>query len=128
APKGEKLCKICLCDVEDGYILQFCSHEFCKVCLISQLVSSVQNNDFPIRCTDCGKPVLIQDIKSLCSGSNLEKLFQASSRTFISKNQTTFSYCPTPDCTVYYRDESMSIRTCDVCLRSYCVTCGKAYH
>src|SRR5690606_26086647 len=124
----ENVCKICYCDVTDGYILHNCSHEFCRTCLYHQLGSAIQNNTIPIKCAQCGEVLLLQDIKNLVSGTTLEKLFASSVNAYLAKNTSKYKFCPTPDCIFYEKDDSMKLRVCRECMKQHCITCGNDYH
>ncbi|KAE8700079.1 Helicase domain-containing protein [Hibiscus syriacus] len=74
-------CPICLCEVEDGYRLEGCSHLFCHLCLVEQCESAIRNSgSFPVCCARqyCKAPILLTDLKSLLSTEKLEELFRAS--------------------------------------------------
>ncbi|CAK9150715.1 unnamed protein product [Ilex paraguariensis] len=46
----ETACPICLCELEDGYRLEDCGHEFCRLCLVEQCESAIKSQGgFPMR-------------------------------------------------------------------------------
>ncbi|KAK8663837.1 hypothetical protein V6N13_083642 [Hibiscus sabdariffa] len=104
--ESEVICPICLCEVEDGYRLEGCSHVFCCMCLVEQCESAIRNLDsFPVCCAHryCKAPILLTDLKSLLSTEKLEELFRASLGAFVASSGGTYPFCPSPDCPSVYR-------------------------
>ncbi|CAN6810563.1 unnamed protein product [Brassica oleracea] len=129
-------CPICLCEVDDGYSLEGCSHLFCKACLLEQLEASMRNFDaFPILCshTDCGAPIVLADMRALLSQEKLDELFKASLSSFVTTSDGNFRFCSTPDCPSVYRvavgpRESGEPFICGACNAETCRRCHLEYH
>ncbi|KAJ4908582.1 helicase domain-containing protein / IBR domain-containing protein / zinc finger protein-related [Raphanus sativus] len=128
-------CPICLCEVDDGYTLEGCSHLFCKACLLEQLEASMRNFDaFPILCshTDCGSPIVVADLRALLSQEKLDELFRASLSSFVTTSDGNFRFCSTPDCPSVYRvagpRESGEPFICGACNAETCRKCHLEYH
>ncbi|KAJ0450218.1 putative transcription factor C2H2 family [Helianthus annuus] len=98
---------ICLCEVEDGYRLEKCNHEFCRSCLVDQCESAIKSpgNNFPMRCAHevCGELILVVDFKSLLSTHKVDELFRASLGSFVASSSGKYRFCPSPDCPSVYQ-------------------------
>lgn len=132
---SEAACPICLCEIEDAYLLETCAHLFCRMCLVEQLESALKNWDsFPICCAGrgCGAPLLISDLKSLLSSDKLEELFRASLGSFVASSGGTFRFCPSPDCPSVYRVADPRAFgepfICGACFAESCTRCHLEYH
>ncbi|KAL6575899.1 hypothetical protein OROHE_000370 [Orobanche hederae] len=128
-------CPICLCELEDPYILEGCSHKFCRLCLVEQCESAIKSHDsFPLLCTEegCGSHILVADLKSLLSGEKLDELFKASLGAYVAASGGTFRFCPSPDCPSVYRVADPSEPgvpfTCGACCAETCTRCHLEYH
>ncbi|XP_051140404.1 ATP-dependent RNA helicase DEAH12, chloroplastic-like [Andrographis paniculata] len=128
-------CPVCLCDVEDPFLLAACSHSFCRSCLIEQCESAIKSHDsFPLRCAKegCGCRILITDLRSLLSCEKLEELFQASLGTYVAGSQGVYRFCPSPDCPSVYRvlgpEEPAAPFLCGACFVETCTRCHLEYH
>ncbi|XP_073293520.1 ATP-dependent RNA helicase DEAH12, chloroplastic [Primulina huaijiensis] len=128
-------CPICLCEVEDCYILEGCGHKFCRLCLVEQSESAIRNQDsFPLRCTkeDCGALILLTDLRSLFSSEKLDELFRASLGSFVAGSGGTYRFCPSPDCPSVYRVSEPGHPgtqfVCGSCLADTCTSCHLEYH
>ncbi|GMJ08687.1 hypothetical protein like AT4G01020 [Hibiscus trionum] len=128
-------CPICLCEVEDGYLLEGCSHLFCRLCLVEQCESAIRNLDsFPVCCAhqDCKAPILLTDLKSLLSTEKFEELFRASLGAFVASSGGAFRFCPSPDCPSVYRvagpDTLGEPFVCGACYAETCTRCHLEYH
>ncbi|OMO56179.1 hypothetical protein CCACVL1_26714 [Corchorus capsularis] len=131
----EVTCPICLCEVEDGYRLEGCSHFFCRLCLLEQCESAIKNLDsFPVFCAHqgCKVPIYLTDLKSLLSTEKLEELFRASLGAFVAASGGTYRFCPSPDCPSVYRvadPESFGEPfVCGACYAETCTRCHLEYH
>ncbi|KAF3634763.1 hypothetical protein FXO38_24974 [Capsicum annuum] len=102
----EAHCAVCLCELEDPYRLEACTHAFCRSCLLEQCESAIKSwEGFPM-CylrSGCGEPFLLVDLKSLLSTEKLEELFRASLGAFVTVNTSTYLFFPSPDCPSAYR-------------------------
>ncbi|XVE83095.1 hypothetical protein DITRI_Ditri16bG0059800 [Diplodiscus trichospermus] len=132
---SEVTCPICLCEVEDGYRLEGCSHFFCRLCLVEQCESAIKNLDsFPVCCAHqgCKAPILLTDLKSLLSTEKLEELFRASLGAFVASSRGTYRFCPSPDCPSVYRvadpETSGEPFVCGACYAETCTRCHLEYH
>ncbi|XP_059624219.1 ATP-dependent RNA helicase DEAH11, chloroplastic-like [Cornus florida] len=132
---NEAACPICLCEVEDGYRLEGCVHEFCRSCLEEQCDSAIKNQDsFPIRCAHegCGALILVSDLRSLLPGEKLEELFRASLGSFVATSRGTYRFCPSPDCPSVYRVADPGTPgkpfVCGACYMETCNRCHSEYH
>ncbi|KAI7753519.1 hypothetical protein M8C21_007686 [Ambrosia artemisiifolia] len=126
-------CSICLCDVEDGFRLEQCSHEFCRSCLLEQCESAIRNleNSFPIRCAHegCGAMMLVVDLKSLLLREKLDELFRSSLGSFVECSSGKYRFCPSPDCpSVYQVSEEGRAFVCGACSVETCTRCHLEYH
>ncbi|MBA0551859.1 hypothetical protein Golob_022720 [Gossypium lobatum] len=128
-------CPICLCEVEDGYWLEGCSHFFCRPCLVEQCESAIRNLDsFPICCAHqgCNVPILLTDLKSLLLSEMLEQLFRASLGAFVASSKGTYRFCPSPDCPSVYRvadpETPGELFVCGACYTETCTRCHGEYH
>ncbi|XWS33365.1 hypothetical protein CRYUN_Cryun22dG0075700 [Craigia yunnanensis] len=132
---SEVTCPICLCEVEDAYQLEGCSHFFCRLCLVEQCESAIKNLDnFPVCCAHqgCKAPILLADLKTLLSTEKLEELFRASMGAFVASNRGTYRFCPSPDCPSVYRvagpETSGEPFVCGACYAETCTRCHLEYH
>ncbi|KAB2008594.1 hypothetical protein ES319_D10G109800v1 [Gossypium barbadense] len=132
---SEVSCPICLCEVEDGYRLEGCSHFFCRSCLVEQCESAIKNLDsFPLCCAQqgCKAPILLTDLKSLLSTEKLEELFRASLGAFVVSSGGAYRFCPSPDCPSVYRvagPETVGEPfVCGACYAETCTRCHLEYH
>ncbi|KAF6152141.1 hypothetical protein GIB67_031463 [Kingdonia uniflora] len=133
-PEAETTCSICLCEVEDNFQLEACSHEFCRACLIEQFESVMKNRDgFPVCCAHegCRTPILLTDLKSLIPVGKLEDLFRASLGAFVASSGGAYRFCPSPDCPAVYRVASPGMSElflCEACYVETCTGCHLEYH
>lgn len=132
---NEAACPICLCEVEDGYQLEGCSHLFCRMCLVEQCESAIKNLDsFPIccACEGCSAPMLLTDLRSLLSSEKLDELFRASLGSFVASSVGTYRFCPSPDCPSVYRVADPGAVgepfVCGACYAETCTRCHLEYH
>ncbi|KAI3665065.1 hypothetical protein L6452_43682 [Arctium lappa] len=128
-------CPICLCDVEDGYTLEGCNHEFCRMCLVDQCESAIKSHDgFPMRCAHegCNAMILLVDLKSLLLAEKMDELFKASLGYFVGCSGGKYRFCPSPDCPSVYAvaEDGDSGRpfTCGACSVETCTRCHLEYH
>nr|XP_043638906.1 ATP-dependent RNA helicase DEAH12, chloroplastic [Erigeron canadensis] len=129
-------CPVCLCEVEDGYCLEMCNHEFCRSCLLEQCESAIKNpgNSFPIRCAHegCGVPICMVDLRSLLLTDKLDELFRASLGSFVDSSCGKYRFCPSPDCPSVYQvaedgDPGRPF-ACGACSVETCTKCHLEYH
>lgn len=132
---NEAGCPICLCEVEDGYRLEGCLHQFCRLCLIEQCESAIKSRDsFPMHCMHegCGAIILLTDLRSLLSSEKLDELFRASLGSFVASSGGNFRFCPSPDCpSVYQVAEPCTSGkpfVCGACYVETCTRCHLEYH
>ncbi|KAI3451192.1 hypothetical protein Pfo_007857 [Paulownia fortunei] len=128
-------CPICLCELEDCYMLEGCCHEFCRICLVEQCESAITSHDsFPLRCTreGCGAPILLTDLRSLLSSEKLDELFRASLGAYVAGSGGTYRFCPSPDCPSVYRVADPggpgAVFVCGACFVETCTRCHLEYH
>ncbi|CAN0878421.1 ATP-dependent RNA helicase DEAH12, chloroplastic [Linum grandiflorum] len=135
-------CPICLCEVENGFRLEGCSHLFCQTCLMDQFDSAMKNLDsFPVCCAQqgCRTPIYLTDLRSLLSPEKLEELFQASLRSFVASSGGTYRFCPSPDCPSVYQvappsetteeeEEAPEPFSCELCFTETCTRCHLENH
>ncbi|MCD9559896.1 hypothetical protein HAX54_018224 [Datura stramonium] len=128
-------CPICLCDLEDAYRLEGCTHSFCRSCLLDQCESAIRSREgFPLCCTHkgCGAHILVSDLRSLLSSDKLEELFRASLGAFVAASGGRYRFCPSPDCpSVYHVAESGKVGApfvCGACYVETCTSCHLEYH
>ncbi|PIN24607.1 DEAH-box RNA helicase [Handroanthus impetiginosus] len=128
-------CPICLCEVEDRFVLEGCCHEFCRLCLVEQCESAIKSHDsFPLCCTKecCGAPILLTDLRALLSIEKLEELFRASLGAYVAGSGGIYRFCPSPDCPSVYRvadsDGPGAPFVCGACFTETCTKCHVEYH
>ncbi|KAI3691505.1 hypothetical protein L2E82_49867 [Cichorium intybus] len=129
-------CPICLCDVEDGFRLENCGHEFCRMCLIEQCESAIKRHSgFPLICAheNCPAMILTVDLRSILVVEKLEELFRASVSSFVGSSNGSYKFCPSPDCPSVYRvteEDGGGGRpfVCGACSVETCTRCGLEYH
>ncbi|KAM3343422.1 hypothetical protein P3S68_025511 [Capsicum galapagoense] len=105
---------VCLCELEDPYRLEACTHAFYRSCLVEQCESAIKSREgFPM-CylrSGCGEPFLLANLKSLLSIEKLEEIFRASLGafvivnvgTFVIVNVGTYRFFPSPYCHSVYQ-------------------------
>ncbi|KZV29966.1 hypothetical protein F511_23771 [Dorcoceras hygrometricum] len=132
---NDDACPICLCEVEDCYMLEGCRHKFCRSCLVEQSESAIRNQDsFPLRCMKecCGALIMLTDLRSLFSSEKLDELFRASLGSFVAGSGGTYRFCPSPDCPSVYRVSEPGHPgtqfVCGCCLAETCTSCHLEYH
>ncbi|CAM8936323.1 unnamed protein product [Rhodiola kirilowii] len=133
---NEVTCSICLCELEDGYKLESCGHQFCQACLVEQCESAVRSHDsFPLRCIEkgCRALILMTDLRCLVSNEKLDELFIASLGAFVASSGGTYRFCPSPDCPSVYRaadpgDNTAPGFACGACLVETCTRCHLEFH
>lgn len=132
APMTTTECPICLCEVEEGYRLEGCSHLFCRSCLVEQCESAIKDLDIlPLCCSQegCEMPILIADLKNLLPMERLEELFRASLGKFVATSGGRFRFCPSPDCPSIYRvGTTREPFVCGACFAETCTSCHLEYH
>ncbi|PHT63364.1 hypothetical protein T459_32728 [Capsicum annuum] len=109
----EAHCVVCLCELDDLYKLEACTHAFCRSCLLEQCESAIKSREgFPMCClrSGCGEPFLLADLKSLLSTEKLKDFFRASLGAFVTANAGTYLFCPSPDCHSIYRIITSAMR------------------
>lgn len=88
-----------------------------------QLTNSLQDiNSLPIRCPECNKPLIMEDITTLLGEQNLEKLIMLSINKYVSENLATLTFCITKDCPNILRIQN-TIAFCSICRKEYCMSC-----
>ncbi|KAK1315489.1 hypothetical protein QJS10_CPA06g02024 [Acorus calamus] len=132
---AESSCPICLCEVEDGYRLEACGHEFCRSCLVEQCESAIKSREgFPMCCSQegCKQKILLVDLRSLLNAEKVEELFRASLGAFVASSGGTYRFCPSPDCPSVYRvadhGSSVGLFSCGACGADTCTRCHLEHH
>ncbi|CAM8888095.1 unnamed protein product [Rhodiola kirilowii] len=133
---NEVTCPICLCELEDGYRLEYCGHQFCRACLVEQCESAIRSQDsFPLRCTEkgCQALLMMTDLRSLLSIEKLDELFRSSLGAFVASSGGNYRFCPSPDCPSVYRaadpgDTAPPGFSCGACLVETCTRCHLEFH
>ncbi|PKA65637.1 hypothetical protein AXF42_Ash013051 [Apostasia shenzhenica] len=131
-------CPICLCELDEPFCLESCSHKFCQSCLINQCESTIRSCEgFPLRCVKegCQSLFLLADLKALLLGDKLEELFRVSLASFVVTSDGAYRSCPTPDCPGLYRvanseDDAATSGpfVCGACSAETCRWCHLEYH
>ncbi|KAL1538654.1 RNA helicase [Salvia divinorum] len=128
-------CPICLCEVEDSYMLEDCHHKACRLCLVEQCESAIRNHDcFPLLCAKegCEAQILVADLRSLLSKERLHELFQASLGAHVAASGGALKFCPSTDCPSVYSVADPSgpdaAFRCGVCFMETCTKCHMEYH
>lgn len=132
---SEASCPICLCELEESYTLEGCTHLFCRSCLVEQCESAIKNMDsFPIRCahSGCKALILLTDLRSLLSNEKFEELFRASLGAYVASSGGTYRFCPSPDCPSVYRVAEPGTAGepffCGACYAETCTMCHLEHH
>lgn len=129
-------CPICLCEVEDGYRLESCNHEFCRGCLVEQCESAIKSpgNSFPMLCAheDCEDRILVVDLRSLLLTEKMDELFRASLGSFVESSCGKYRFCPSPDCPSVYQvaqgEDPGRPFACGSCSVETCTRCHLENH
>ena len=129
-------CPICLCEVEDGYRLESCNHEFCRGCLVEQCESAIKNpgTSFPMLCAHegCEARILVVDLRSLLLTEKMEELFRASLESFVESSCGKYRFCPSPDCPSVYQvaqgEDPGRPFACGACCVETCTRCHLENH
>ncbi|XP_057972503.1 ATP-dependent RNA helicase DEAH12, chloroplastic-like [Malania oleifera] len=128
-------CPICLCELEDSYQVEACTHSFCRLCLVEQCESAIKNQDgFPVCCANegCRAPILLTDLRSLLSCDKLEELFRAAMGAYVASSGGMYRFCPSPDCPAVYRVADPGTDgepfLCGSCYAETCTRCHMEYH
>ncbi|KAK3584662.1 hypothetical protein CHS0354_001242 [Potamilus streckersoni] len=128
-------CPVCMCPVEPSsmYHLEYCGHPYCSECIKNLLKSAIQDKIFPILCVaeSCKQPLVIEDFTALIQqGCTTQRdLMKSSLSLFVSKNNTQFRYCITPDCQMVYRITAEGTPfACSECQQRICTACHIQYH
>lgn len=131
AEKEESCCAVCWTPADNPFKTD-CGHTYCNSCIVAQSASA---SEFPVRCLgdlgNCNTPLLLQDLKQVLSATEYEALLETSLTKHIRSHPSSFQYCPTPDCSRFYRvstPEYPNIFDCDHCLTSVCTSCHSAAH
>lgn len=132
---SEASCPICLCELEESYRLEGCTHLFCRSCLVEQCESAIKNMDsFPIRCahSGCKALILLTDLRTLLSNEKFEELFRASLGAYVASSGGTYRFCPSPDCPSVYRVAEPGTAGepffCGACYAETCTMCHLEHH
>jgi len=128
-------CPVCLSAIERNsvFVLESCSHVFCRDCAVGLVENAIRNNELPIRCCaeDCHESVVIQDLRNLLGG-RLTRLYDTAIRVFLLANGDTYSCCITTDCKMIYRrsepDSNSNDSMCSECGISLCTACNTVSH
>eukprot|EP00667_Euglena_gracilis_P000133 EG_transcript_133 len=118
---GGPECVICMCEAEDGYVLQACGHLGCKDCLRNQF-----GTEPPFRCVACDIALVWNDIVAVAKPAELELAKRKAREAYLNESPT-HKPCLTPDCEGVrlcpVTDQKFS---CDACGHTYCPTCTEA--
>lgn len=98
----EKLCEICLCEINQEEKLQ-CGHSFCNSCLREYLVQKIKISDIEhLNCpqSKCEYVFNKDQIKTLVNDELYQKYLNFSLRAELMRNPNLIM-CPFPDCTSY---------------------------
>ncbi|CAN6567876.1 unnamed protein product [Malus baccata var. baccata] len=133
--KSDVDCPICMCEIEDEYRLEDCSHLFCRSCLVEQCESAIKNQDsFPMFCAHkgCRSLILFSDLKSLLPSEKLEELFRSSLGAFVASSGGIYRFCPSPDCSSVYQVAAPGTDgepfVCGACYAETCTRCHLEHH
>ena len=128
-------CPVCLSEAEPNslYVMEYCSHVYCRSCAENLVENAVRNNDIPIRCCaeNCNESLVLHDFRNLL-GNNLERLYDTAIRVFMMANGETYSSCITADCKMVYRRASPGSEgkefQCSECGITLCTACNTVSH
>eukprot|EP00667_Euglena_gracilis_P000710 EG_transcript_710 len=114
-------CVICMCEAEDGYVLQACGHLGCKDCLRNQL-----GTEPPFCCAACNAPLVWNDIVAVAKPAELDLAKRKAREAFLNENKA-YKPCSTPDCEGVRLSPTTDQKfSCDSCGHTYCPTCTEA--
>jgi len=131
-PRHDVECPVCFDEVTSPVSLA-CGHIWCKSCLRSYLLSSVDTKVFPLTCfgdeAKCSRPIPLTIAQELLSTNEFNSLTHASFLTYVQTRPSEFHYCPTPDCPqVYRKGPRNTVLQCPSCLTKICPHCHVEYH
>jgi len=130
-------CPICMLPFKP---IDFCCKQICLSCQKMNLSDSLAKVDgIPICCPNgtCKKLLKIKDLKFLSSKDEWRKLVYFSVRKKLETDyKGKYQFCPKPSCAsiciVYQNQEKFSesqfFLDCPICVRTYCLKCGKENH
>ena len=133
----EKLCMVCLCEVDEPFFYRSCKHVGCTSCLRRFFSETTfGTGSLPFRCfaDGCGKKVALSDILQLTAAGPLQRNQEIAVDKYVGKNEGALFYCPSPLCRqVLRRDQARPPAgegqgeeiTCDICERDYCLHCSR---
>ncbi|KAF1996783.1 hypothetical protein P154DRAFT_472124, partial [Amniculicola lignicola CBS 123094] len=131
--EGEVLCPVCWTPPE-GPSKMTCNHVYCRSCLASQCASAT-STDIPLSCLGdsgaCNTTLTLSELSRALSRDEYESLLDLSIKDYIKSRPAEFRYCPTPDCSRFYRcspNAHPRIFDCDACLASTCTLCHQDAH
>lgn len=127
-------CCICLCEIEDIsslYIMEYCGHVSHIECIEVQVSANAVT--FPLQCAakECQHSFVWQDCENLFKRTSLtlQKLLNASLKSFLAANKDKARNCPTPDCPMVYAVSTNGQRfVCSRCNINVCTSCHVQYH
>ena len=128
-------CPVCLSAVEPNsmYVMEYCSHVYCRSCAEDLVENAVRNGDIPLRCCaeDCNESLSMHDFRNLLGGS-LERIYDTAIRTFVLANGNSYGNCITADCKMIYRRASPGSNgkefQCSECGITLCTACNAVSH
>jgi ariadne-1 len=126
-------CMICLDSIkeEEFLPLESCGHMFHSGCVLEHIETLIEARTFPVSCPfpDCKLDISVLDLTERLSPELQSKYHEYSFATYVSKNLSEVSCCPTPDCKyVFVLESTESYLNCPVCENEYCVTCRADWH
>jgi hypothetical protein len=129
---SEAICPVCFGEAIVPVTLA-CGHQWCRTCLTSYLISSVENKMFPLRCLGndaaCTECIPLGLSQKLLSAADFNAVLEAAFWVYVHSRPDEFHNCPTPDCTQVYRSAPPNaVLQCPSCLVRICPACRIQYH
>lgn len=128
----DTLCPICY-DTASQPIEINCKHIYCSSCLRHYILSTLDNHSFPLKCmgddATCNHHFSLPLIRKFLPPQRFEQLITAAFTSYLDKNQETFKYCITPDCSQIYRATVLPYELqCPSCFLEICTACHTEGH
>jgi hypothetical protein len=124
------VCPVCFDEPTEPIVLD-CSHSWCRSCLVDYLNSAKDNRTFPLTClgndASCSQRIPLYFSRNILSAADFEALATAALMAYVNTRPNEFFYCPSPDCSQFYRGvpqmSKQAVIQCPSCLARICPHC-----
>lgn len=125
-------CPVCFDQVTAPISLS-CGHSWCRSCLSSYLMSSIDNKYFPLTClgndAKCTERIPLRVAQEILPVHELDAIVHATFSSYVQTRPDEFHYCPSPDCPQIYRTAAGgTVLQCPSCLLRICPNCHVEAH